>query len=240
MSILPESFFDLDGFSHPTLFTETTYAWEALSRINEVVKTYIAGRGNRPLIEGKVSGGASVENHVYVGPGAIIERGAYVQGPTIIGAGAHVRHGAYIRGNCIIGRNCIIGHATELKMAIMLDESCAAHFNYVGDSIVGRRVNLAAGVILSNFKSDGSSIFVTEGERRIDTRLRKFGAIVGDDVKIGCNSVLSPGTMIGPGSQVYPGAVLRGMYGPNSIIKLRQQHEIVERVDGLHQTECGE
>src|SRR5690606_26397504 len=140
--------------------------------------------------------GAWVDENVYVGPGVVIEPGAFVQGPTILGEGTVVRHGAYVRGSCVIGKGCVIGHATELKRVIMLDGAQAPHFNYVGDSILGRRVNLGAGTRLSNFKNDGSVITVKVGDERVSTGMRKLGAIVGDDVKTGCNSVLSPGTLI--------------------------------------------
>lgn len=224
MRLGSDAFFDLEGYAHRELFEGIDYVWEALGRLDE----YLQNRLN-PGVHGKVHPGAWIEGDVYVGPGVVIEPGAYVQGPTILGEGTVVRHGAYVRGHCVIGRDCIIGHATELKRVIMLDGAQAPHFNYVGDSILGRRVNLGAGTRLSNFKNDGSTIVVTAGDERISTGMRKLGAIVGDDVKTGCNSVLSPGTLIGPGALVYPNAVLRGVYPGEHIIKLRQETILVER-----------
>jgi len=153
-----------------------------------------------------------------------------VQGPAIIGAGSVVRHGAYIRGGCIVGAGCVVGHATELKRAVLLDKAQAPHFNYVGDSILGRRVNLGAGAKLSNFKNDGSLIVIDAGSERIPTGQRKLGAILGDGVQVGCNSVTSPGTLVGPGSMVYANATLRGVYPPSCIVKVRQVQELVERL----------
>lgn len=224
MHLGPNSFFNLDGYAHRELFDGIDAVWEALGRLDKYLESYL-----RPAVEGNVHPGAWIEGDVYVGPGVVIEPGAYVQGPTILGEGTVVRHGAYVRGHCVIGRDCIIGHATELKRVIMLDGAQAPHFNYVGDSILGRRVNLGAGTRLSNFKNDGSAIVVIAGAQRISTGMRKFGAVVGDDVKTGCNAVLSPGTLIGPGSLVYPGAVLRGVYPGRHIIKLRQETILVER-----------
>lgn len=224
MRLGPDAFFDLEGYAHQELFHGIERVWEALDRLDEYLKRHL-----RPAVEGEVHPGAWVDENVYVGPGVVIEPGAFVQGPTILGEGTVVRHGAYVRGSCVIGKGCVIGHATELKRVIMLDGAQAPHFNYVGDSILGRRVNLGAGTRLSNFKNDGSVITVKVGDERVSTGMRKLGAIVGDDVKTGCNSVLSPGTLIGPGTMVYPNAVLRGVYPGGHIVKLRQETVLVER-----------
>lgn len=222
MDLSPYAFFELDSFAHRDLFDGIAYVWEALNR----VEGYLAER-LEPKIAGEIEEGAWVDSNVYLGPGALVERGAWVQGPAIIGAGSVVRHGAFIRGNCVVGEDCVIGHATELKRAIMLDGSHAPHFNYVGDSILGAGVNLGAGTKLSNFKNDGTEIVVRTPSGPINTGMRKFGAVLGDRVRTGCNSVMSPGTLVGPGSAVYPNAVLRGVYPPASVIKLRQRIEIV-------------
>lgn len=225
---MPQDYFDLSGFAHRAIFDGVDTVWEVLARIRDVIMDYAKRHGD-PRIQGTVSPGAWVDDDVYIGPGVIVEPGAYIQGPTVIGEGSVIRHGAYIRGDCIIGRHCIVGHATEMKKSIMLDESHAPHFNYVGDSIIGRRVNLGAGTRLSNFKSDGSLIEVQYGDRRIPTGLRKFGAILGDGVSTGCNCVASPGTLVGPETLIYPSTVLKGVYPARSIVKLRQKIEIVER-----------
>ena len=224
MQLGPEAFWRLGDVAYRDLFHGITYAWEALGRLAEYLERHLA-----PGIYGEVHPGAWVEGDVYIAPGVVVEPGAYIQGPTILGEGTVVRHGAYLRWHCLIGRKCVVGHATELKRGIMLDGAQAPHFNYAGDSIIGQRVNLGAGTRLSNFKNDGSEVVVSCDGQRIPTGMRKFGAILGDDVKTGCNSVLSPGTLVGPRSMVYPNAVLRGVYPADRIIKLRQETLLVER-----------
>lgn len=236
MPFSPKAYLNVDGFEHARLFEGIDQVWQALGKVDEYLKKYISnyqrkrnGTGGSSLIQGTVMPGAWVADDVVIAPDVLVEPGAMIQGPTVIGRGTVIRHGAYIRGSCVIGSDCIIGHATELKKAIMLDGAQAPHFNYVGDSILGRGVNLGAGTRLSNFKNDGSVIEVRKGEQKVSTSMRKFGAVVGDEVKTGCNCVTSPGTLIGPGSMVYANAVLRGVYPPRSIIKLRQELIVVER-----------
>ena len=224
MQLRPDAFFNLEGFAHRELFEGIDRVWEALGRLDEYL-----GRRLIPGVHGHIHPGAWISGDVYVAPGVVIEPGAYIQGPTILGEGTVVRHGAYVRGHCVIGRECVIGHATELKRVIMLDGAQAPHFNYVGDSILGRDVNLGAGTRLSNFKNDGSTIQVVVGEEKVSTGMRKFGGVLGDGVKTGCNCVLSPGTLVGPESLIYANAVLRGSYPGGHIIKLRQETLLVER-----------
>ena len=219
-----EYFFNLDQFAHAALFEGVTCVWEALARLDTYAPAHAVAR-----VEGTVHDGAWLSGAVYVAPGAVVEPGAMVQGPTILGPGTVVRHGAYVRGFCVTGAKCVIGHATEVKRAILLDGAQAPHFNYVGDSIVGNGVNLGAGTKLSNLKNDGSTIVVEWNGERIDTGLRKLGAIIGDGVYTGCNAVTSPGTLIGPETLVYANAVLRGTYPARRVVKLRQSLEIVER-----------
>lgn len=220
----PTQLFSLREYAHAGLFEGLKHVWEALNRLDTYADAEAMAR-----IEGHVCEGAWVEGAVFVAKGAVIEPGAYVRGPAIIGPETVVRHGAYVRGYCVTGRKCVIGHATEVKRAIFLDEAHAPHFNYVGDSIIGNGVNLGAGTKLSNVKNDGSSVDVVWEGGRIATGMRKLGAVIGDRVHTGCNSVLSPGTIIGPDSLVYPGAVLRGAYPAGSIVKLRQVLEVVPR-----------
>lgn len=224
MQLTPDAFFQLDEYPHRPLFDGITYVWEALNRLDEYLEDAL-----RPGVHGKVHPGAWIDGDVYVAPGAVIEPGAYIQGPAIIGEGSVVRHGAYLRGHCVVGRECVVGHATELKRVIMLDGAAAPHFNYAGDSILGRDVNLGAGTRLSNFKNDGSVISVSVGDQRIATGMRKLGAVLGDGVKTGCNCVLSPGTLVGPQTMIYPNAMLRGVYPGGHIVKLRQETLLVER-----------
>lgn len=158
---------------------------------------------------------------ISLGPGAVIEPGALIKGPTIIGAQSEVRQGAYIRGKCIIGSRCVVGHTTEIKSGIMLNGAKAGHFAYIGDSILGASSNLGAGTKLANLKITGSSVRVRIGHEWIDSGLRKFGAILGDTVEIGCNSVTNPGTLLGKGCLVHPvTSVSPGYYEPESVLKL--------------------
>ncbi|MDH3744146.1 MAG: hypothetical protein OES47_03480 [Acidobacteriota bacterium] len=177
-------------------------------------------------------------NRISIGKGARIHPGVVIEGPIRIGNDVQIRPGAYLRGGVWIGDGCIIGASTEVKHSILLDGAAAPHLNYVGDSILGERVNLGAGTILSNFRHDGREIHIPAfppdpngmpGDP-IGTESRKLGAILGDEVKTGCNCVLHPGTIVGRRSQLYPGLQLRaGVYPAERILKLRQEIETVER-----------
>lgn len=160
----------------------------------------------------------TIEKNVY------LERGAYIKGPCIIREGAEIRHGAYIRGNVIIGKRSIVGHGTEVKNSIFFENAKAAHFAYIGDSILGNDVNVGAGVICANFRFDGKNI-KAEGE---DTGTNKLGAILGDKVSVGCNAVLSPGTMIGPNSIIWPCTHISGRIESNSMVKASPKQEIIK------------
>ena len=174
------------------------------------------------------AGTALMDNEIYIGKGNIVEPGALIKGPTIIGDYNEIRQGAYIRGNVIIGSKCIIGHATEMKTAVMLGESKAGHFAYIGDSILGK-VNLGAGTKLANLKIIDSNIVLNINGKSYETRLRKFGAIYADGVETGCNSVTLPGTLLSKNVLLYPNATGRGYYPPNTIIKFKQIHELEKR-----------
>lgn len=169
---------------------------------------------------------------VAIGRGTRIGAGAVIEGPVWIGREVEVRPGAYIRSGCWIGDRAVVGASTEVKHSILLAGAAAPHLAYVGDSVLGAKVNLGAGTILSNFRHDGRNIVVPPAPHgdgpRHETGRRKLGAILGDGVKTGCNSVLHPGVVVGRGTQVYPGVQLRaGVYSADSVIKLRQQIEIV-------------
>jgi len=183
----------------------------------------VFSRGER--LEGATviyAGAALLSDDIELGQGVVVEPGALIKGPTRIGDRTEVRQGAYIRGSCHIGRACVVGHATELKNAVLLDGAKAAHFAYVGDSILGREVNLGAGTKLANFKIvEGPVKFKVKGET-VETGLRKFGAILGDRTSLGCNSVTSPGTMMGPHSLVAPNmTVPPGFYRRRTVIRPR-------------------
>jgi NDP-sugar pyrophosphorylase family protein len=217
----PETLFALETYEHRELFRGAANAWEALARLQAYLKEKI-----KPGIRGEVEPGAHVfdDGTLEIAEGAHVEAGAYVRGPAIIGPGTEVRHGAYVRGNVLTGRDGVIGHTTECKTAIFLDGAKAAHFAYVGDSILGNRVNLGAGTKLANLKVVHGTVDVISPEgKSIATGLRKLGAILGDDVELGCNSVSSPGTVVGARTLVYPCASIRGTIASDSIVAWKPQ-----------------
>ncbi len=165
---------------------------------------------------------------IIIEPDASVAPGAVIEGPAWIGPGAHVRAGAYVRGGCWIGEGAVVGANTEIKRSILLPAARAPHLAYVGDSILGRDVNLGAGSVLSNFRHDGREIAIPTDGGPIPTGRRKLGAILGDGVAVGCNAVLHPGVVMGRGSQTYPGVMLRsGVYGEGVLVKLRQETDVV-------------
>ena len=170
-------------------------------------------------------------DRIVIGKGVRLSPGAVLEGPLRIGDDCEVRPGAYLRGGVWIGEGCVVGANVEVKHAILLDGAKAPHLNYVGDSILGKDVNLGAGTILSNFRHDGSEIEIPDrkdGRARIATGRRKLGAILGDGVLTGCNCVVHPGVVVGRGTLIYPGVQLRsGIYPEKSIVKLRQDLEVV-------------
>jgi NDP-sugar pyrophosphorylase family protein len=222
----PSVFFDLSMFAHRELFQENAFVWEALSKIAPYLKSKVLG-----TIETEIPPGAFLENReqIHIGKGCIVEPGAYIRGPCWIGEGSVIRHGAYIRGYVIAGRSCVIGHDSELKNSILLDEAHAAHFAYVGDSILGNKVNLGAGTKCANLKFDNSSITIFLEGKAINTGLRKFGAILGDNTQTGCNVVTNPGTILGPNVFCYPCTNVSGIVPGNSIVKSDQKLKITPR-----------
>ena len=225
-------FFQWESTSLASLFEGTTYVWEALDRIDswleQQLETIPSGR-ERCL--GVIQPGAFVGENVILAKGAVVETGAWVKGPAYIGAHSHIRHGAYVREGAIVGEGCVVGHTSEIKTSILLDGSAAPHFNYVGDSILGRHCNLGAGVKLSNLKHTRDEVVIKSQGKHYPTGRAKLGAILGDGVVLGCNAVTNPGTLVGPGTLVYPNAVLRGIYPAHSIVKVVVTTEITGRLD---------
>lgn len=222
------AYFDMADEAVSRIFARDDDVWDVLKRLDEVLETLLGGRRT---IKGAVARGAEVSSGpLYLGPDSIVEPGAFIAGRAYIGAGVQVRHGAYIRDRCILLDGAVLGHASEAKNAIFLPGAKAPHFAYVGDSVLGHRVNLGAGTKISNLKvaSSGQETVCFElGGEVVDTGLRKMGAIIGDDVQIGCNVVLNPGSLIGPRSVIYPGTVVpKGFSDSDTIIKLRQVHEL--------------
>jgi len=222
----PEDFFDLTRTRHAAIYHGVDAVWEAVGRIGEYIRENL-----EPGIFGRVKTGARIGGDVYIGPGTVVEPGAMVRGPSIIGAHCEIRAGALIRGNVILGDGCVVGNSSEIKNALLHDEVTAPHFAYVGDALLGWRTHLGAGVKLSNVRFDGRTVVVNSGDTMYDTHMEKFAAAIGDLVEIGCNAVLNPGSLIGPRSVLYPGVVWARSLGSDRIVKLKQQHQIVERIE---------
>lgn len=227
-SLHPRCFFDLALPLVSDLFSEVATVWDILPRIPELVNGLTGGER---IIKGNVMPGAFIgDGPVFIGDGAVIEPGAYVETPAYIGPGAVIRQGAYLRSNVIMLTESLLGHVSEAKNAVFLPGARAPHFAYVGDSVLGHAVNLGAGVKLSNLPIvAGDAVKLTVDGEVINTGLRKFGAILGDRVQIGCNAVLNPGTVVGPDSMIYPNAtVAKGIYPAATMIKVRQAQVITE------------
>lgn len=223
-SFLPSDYLDLTHTVHAVLFPEAEPVWSALSRIGGYLKENL-----RPGIHGQVAVGAFVGDDVYLGEGTVVEPGAVIKGPAWIGKNCQVRAGCYVRDNVITGDGVVLGNSCEFKNCVLFDKCEVPHFNYVGDSILGYKAHLGAGVILSNYRLDHGQVPVRDGERVIATGLRKFGAILGDEAEIGCNSVLNPGSIIGRRSVLYPLTQFSGVLPANVILKTRQTQEQVIR-----------
>lgn len=203
--------FDVTKTLAEPLLSKTEYPWEALP----LIKNFISELG--PTLPKSVY--EEIKPSVWVAKSAVISQSADITGPTIIGENTEVRPSAFIRGSALIGNGCVVGNSTEVKNAIIFDSVQIPHYNYVGDSILGFRSHLGAGAITSNVKSDKSLVTVLVNGEKIETKLKKFGAMVGDFVEVGCNSVLCPGTVIGRNSNIYPLSRVRGFVPENSIFK---------------------
>jgi len=220
----PEDLFDLAQTEHATLFEGCTHAWEVLSRIADYLKSNL-----KPELRNTCQGVAWVGEKVFIGEGSVLEDGVMIKGPAIIGRNCTLRHNAYVRENVIIGDGCVIGNATELKNTLLFNGCEAPHYNYIGDSILGHKAHLGAGVKISNLKVDRTAVVVEYDGQRIATGLRKFGALVGDRTEIGCNAVLNPGSILGRDCLVYPNTHWRGVLPHRSIAKNRASVEVVTR-----------
>ena len=211
--------FDLDKTIASKLFENAVYPWEVLGKI----KSFIIELGNT-LPADKFE---KLEENVWAAKDAVIAPTAFIGGPCIIDSGAEIRHCAFIRGSAIVGKNCVVGNSVELKNVVLFDNVQVPHFNYVGDSILGHKAHMGAGSITSNVKSDKTLVTVRYGEEHIDTGIKKVGAMLGDNVEVGCNSVLNPGTIIGRGASVYPLSSVRGTVPAGHIYK--SADNIIER-----------
>lgn len=201
------------------IFKGTTYPWEVLSKIGEYITTLGA---TLPLEEYEKK-----DENVWIAKSARVAKTACINGPAIIGKEAEIRHCAFIRGNALVGEGAVVGNSTELKNVILFNKVQVPHYNYVGDSILGYQAHMGAGSITSNVKSDKTLVTIQYEGKQIETKLKKVGAILGDNVEVGCNSVLNPGTVIGKGSNIYPLSMVRGFVTEGSIYK--KQGEIVPK-----------
>jgi UDP-N-acetylglucosamine diphosphorylase / glucose-1-phosphate thymidylyltransferase / UDP-N-acetylgalactosamine diphosphorylase / glucosamine-1-phosphate N-acetyltransferase / galactosamine-1-phosphate N-acetyltransferase len=199
---------------------EVSYPWEILKKLDDFTATIQDHRA------GEIHPTAVVGGNVYLHESASIGPHAYIEGPAWIGEGASVGHGAYLRGGVVLAPKAKVGHATEVKRSLFLVDAKAPHLNYVGDSILGHKVNIGAGVKLANFNNMGTVIKI-EGQ---STGLRKLGAMLGDEVTLGCNAATAPGTVVGSRTMVYQGAMLRGIVPADSIVKMRPTLEIIQKI----------
>lgn len=215
-----KNLYNLEETIAKNLLEEATYPWEVLSKIEE----YILKMGEELSKEDY----NKVGENVWIAKSAKVAPTAYINGPAIIGENAEVRHCAFIRGNAIVGNNAVVGNSTELKNVILFNNVQVPHYNYVGDSILGYKAHMGAGSITSNVKSDKKLVVIKNGDEMIETGRKKVGAMIGDNVEVGCGSVLNPGTVIGRDSNIYPLSSVRGVVKAHSIYK--KDGNIVDKV----------
>ena len=213
--------YNLDETIAKELLSGCEYPWEVLPKIKE----FIIELGNS--LSSKEYD--KVGDNVWIAKSAKVAPTAFINGPAIIGKNAEIRHCAFIRGNAIVGENAVVGNSTELKNVVLFNNVQVPHYNYVGDSILGYKSHMGAGSITSNVKSDKKLVVVKNGDEKIETGLKKFGAMLGDNVEVGCGSVLNPGTVIGRNTNIYPLSSVRGVVKENSIYK--KQGEVVKKIN---------
>lgn len=211
---------NLDATVSKELFDAVEHPWEVLPNIKDFILELIKNLDNEYI---------KLEQDVYYHNTCKISDKATIIGPCVIGKNTEIRPGAYIRGNALIGDNCVIGNSTEIKNAILFNNVQCPHYNYIGDAVLGEYAHTGAGVILSNIKNDKTNIVVSINGEKIHTNLRKFSAIIGDHVDVGCNSVLFPGTLVFENTKIYPLTRVRGVINKNMIVKDMQN--IVERIE---------
>lgn len=213
--------FDLNETIAKDLFEGKTYAWEVLPEIKDFVLKI-----GPTLPKDKFD---QIGEDIWVAKSAKVFDSAYLNGPLIVDEEAEIRHCAFVRGSAIVGKKSVVGNSTELKNSILFNNVEAPHYNYVGDSVLGFHAHMGAGSITSNIKSDRTNIVVKDEDESIATGMRKIGAILGDYVEVGCNSVLNPGTVVGKHSNIYPLSMVRGVVPSYSIFKNKGNSEIVKK-----------
>lgn len=214
-----KNLYNLEETIATEIFKDAIYPWEILPKI----ENFILELG-KTLDEEKYE---KIGEDVWIAKSATVAPTAYIKGPAIIGENAEIRHCAFIRGKAIIGEGAVVGNSTEVKNSILFNKALAPHYNYVGDTILGYKAHMGAGSITSNVKSDKKLVAVKNGTEKIETGLKKFGAMIGDEVEVGCGTILNPGTVIGKNSNIYPLSSVRKVVPANSIYK--NQNEIVEK-----------
>ena len=218
----PADLFDLKQTEHAAIFDGCQFAWDVLKKI----EAYIAA-SLKPGLHNKCDGVAFIGENVSIGEGTVVEDGVMIKGPAVIGRNCKIRHNAYLRENVIVGDNCVVGNSSELKNSLLFNNAQVPHYNYVGDSILGHKAHLGAGVKISNFKMFPGNIEVMIDGQPFDTGLRKFGALLGDGAEIGCNAVLNPGSIVGRGAVIYPNVFWRGILPANMIAKNKAEVAVV-------------
>ncbi len=213
--------YTLDETIAKDLFEGATYPWEVLPKISNFILELGA-----TLSEDEYE---KRGEDIWVARNATVAPTAYIHGPAIIGKNAEVRHCAFIRGNAIVGEGAVVGNSTELKNVVLFNKVQVPHYNYVGDSILGYKAHMGAGSITSNVKSDKKLVVVKTADGNIETGIKKFGAMVGDEVEVGCGSILNPGTVVGKESNIYPLSSVRGCVPSHSIYK--KQGEVVRKIE---------
>ncbi len=216
-----KNLYNLDETIAKDIFDGVTYPWEVLPKIEEFI-----------IKLGKTLDKDEYDEkgeNIWIAKSAKVAPTAYIAGPAIIGKNAEIRHCAFIRGKAIVGEGAVVGNSTELKNVILFNKVQVPHYNYVGDSILGYKSHMGAGSITSNVKSDKKLVIVKNGKEQMETGLKKFGAMLGDEVEVGCGSVLNPGTVIGKHTNIYPLSSVRGVVPEHSIYK--NKNEIVEKID---------
>ena len=212
--------YNLEETMAKELLQQAVYPWEVLPKISEFI-IYLGKKLDKEKYD-------EVSENIWIAKTAKVAKTAYINGPAIIGENAEIRHCAFIRGNAIVGEGAVVGNSTELKNVILFNKVQVPHYNYVGDSILGYKSHMGAGSITSNVKSDKKLIVIKNGKEQIETGLKKIGAMLGDEVEVGCGSVLNPGTVIGKNTNIYPLSSVRGVVKENSIYK--KQNEIVDKI----------
>ena len=219
-----DELFDLGQTEHASLFDSLGQAWEVLPHIGDYLRDTL-----RAAQLGQAHDQAVIEGDVFIGEGTVIEAGALIRGPVWIGRNCHIGHGATLRGNVIVGDDCVVGHAAELKNAVLFNGCDVPHFNYVGDSVLGHRVHLGAGAMLSNYRLIRGNVNVRTASGSLDSGLAKFGALIGDRTEIGCNAVLNPGAIIGRDCLLYPNVTFTGVLPARRLVKNKTELTVVEK-----------